>query len=126
MLSPNEFDLTKVVADDEPDSTSSSNDKPPIDHSYLEGLTIVLKVRSVPGPVNKLSVRLSTILGVLIWEFSSNHSGGYPVKSFTAEFRKYCSEEEINGTQQWHQLDPENIPSNVVRINEIFSMIFQS
>lgn len=103
---------------DEDATAWSSNEKPQIDDSFLEGLTIVLRVRSVPGPVTRLSVRLSTILGVLMWEFSSNYSGGYPVKSFTAEFRKYFDDfdEKTNATviQQWNQLDPENIPANVV------------
>lgn len=101
------------------DSSSWSSKEKVGDSSFLEGLTIVLKVRSVPGPVTLLSVRLSTILGVLMWEYQSNHSGGYPVKSFTAEFRKYIDIEDSNGTiQQWHRLDPENIPANVVRIFE--------
>lgn len=109
LVSPDEADLTHVGDED-----LSSSDKP-FDNSFLEGLTIVLKVRSTPGPVNKLSVRLSTIVGVLMWEFTSNHSGGYPIKSFTADFRKYFDADETNATlQKWHRLDPENIPANVV------------
>lgn len=119
MVSPaDESELTHVVGkDDESSWSSSSGAKPPVENeSFLEGLTIVLKVRSTPGPVNKLSVRLSTILGVLMWEFTSNNSGGYPIKSFTAEFRKYFDAEEMNATLgKWHRLDPENIPANVVR-----------
>lgn len=119
LVSPaDESDLTHVVGrDDESSWSSSSGAKVPIENeSFLEGLTIVLKVRSTPGPVNKLSVRLSTIVGVLMWEFTSNNSGGYPIKSFTADFRKYCDADEMNVTlQKWHRLDPENIPSNVVR-----------
>lgn len=116
LVSPDESDLTDVI-DDEDTSSWSSQEKP-VDNSFLEGLTIVLKVRSVPGPVTKLSVRLSTILGVLMWEYSSNNSGGYPIKSFTAEFRKYCADidEMTNATLLlWHRLDPQNIPANVVR-----------
>lgn len=80
------------------------------DNSSYEALTIVLRVRTAPEAVAKLVVSLSTILGVLMWEFSSNRSGGYPVKSFTAEFRKYVEDNET----EWQQLDPQNIPSNVV------------
>lgn len=111
LVSPDESELTQVGDDD----FSSSNDKI-TDNSFLEGLTIVLKVRSVPGQVSRLSVRLSTIIGVLMWEFPSNRSGGYPIKSFTAEFRKYFDIDETNlTTQLWHRLDPQNIPANVVR-----------
>lgn len=124
LVSPTESELTHVVGrDDDSSWSSSSGGKTPAEsESYLEGLTIVLKVRTTPGPVNKLSVRLSTILGVLMWEFTSNNSGGYPIKSFTAEFRKYFDADEINATlNKWHRLDPENIPANVVRdtLNEI-------
>lgn len=112
LVSPDESELTQVVNEDS--SSWSSNEKSS-DNSFLEGLTIVLKVRSVPGPVSKLSVRLSTIVGVLMWEFNSTNSGGYPIKSFTAEFRKYSDNDDSNATSnQWHQLDPENIPGNVV------------
>lgn len=114
-MSPTESDLTDVG--DEDGSSWSSSEKTS-DNSFLEGLTIVLKVRSVPGPVTRLNVRLSTILGVLMWEFSSNNSGGYPIRSFTAEFRKFINVDvDVNETAQlWHRLDPENIPSNVVGI----------
>lgn len=111
LVTPDESELMEVSRNEDTSSWSSSEKI--TDNSYLEGLTIVLKVRSVPGPVSKLGVRLSTILGVLIWEFPSNHSGGYPLKSFTAEYRKYSDIEESN-TQQWQLLDPQNIPANVV------------
>lgn len=112
LVSPHESELTDINDEDSPSWSSSEKT---IDNSFLEGLTIVLKVRSVPGPVSKLSVKLSTILGVLIWEFRSNHSGGYPVKSFTAEMRRFADADDINATSQlWHRMDPENIPGNVV------------
>lgn len=116
MVSPNESDLTKIDDYD-------SNERP-VDNSFLEGLTIVLKVRSVPGPVTRLSVRLSTILGVLMWEFPSNRSGGYPIRSFTAELRRYFDDrDDLNVTEQlWHRLDPENIPANVVNILMVFQL----
>lgn len=73
----------------------------------------MLKVRTAPGTMTKLGVSLSTVLGVMMWEFSSNNSGGYPIKSFTAEFRKYVEDNET----EWQRLDPQNIPSNVVSYN---------
>lgn len=109
-MSPIEDELTELGDYDLNERT--------IDNSFLEGLTIVLRVRSVPGPVTRLSVRLSTILGVLMWEFPSNRSGGYPIRSFTAELRRYFEDTDITNvtTQLWHRLDPENIPSNVVNV----------
>lgn len=114
LVSPDESELTQVG--DEDSSSWSSNERIG-DSSFLECSTIILKVRSVPGPVSRLSVRLSTILGVLMWEFHSNNSGGYPIKSFTTEFRRYFDIlDETNTTaHKWHRLDPENIPANVVR-----------
>lgn len=81
-----------------------------------EALNILLKVRSVPGPVSRLSIRISTILGVLMWDFKKNETGGYPLKSFTAEFRKYVvADIQRNITEhEWELLDPNNIPANVV------------
>lgn len=115
LVSPHESDLTDISDED---STSWSSNEKTIDNSFLEGLTIMLKVRSVPGPVTKLSVRLTTILGVLMWEFPSNRSGGYPVKSFTTEMRKISNDDDLNETSHlWHRLDPENIPGNVVGID---------
>lgn len=103
-----EDDLTEIGDYDSSERTS--------DNSFLEGLTIVLRVRSVPGPVTRLTVRLSTILGVLMWEFPMNRSNGYPVRSFTAELRRYFEDtEDVNVTTLlWHRLDPEDIPGNVV------------
>lgn len=80
---------------------------------YYEALTIILKVRSVPGPVARLGIRISTILGVMMWEFPKNHSGGYPIISFTAEVRKYTDSSCENATV-WERMDPNNIPANVV------------
>lgn len=111
LISPTEDDLTENGDYDSSERTT--------DNSFLEGLTIVLRVRSAPGPVTRLTVRLSTILGVLMWEFPTNRSGGYPVRSFTAELRRYRHFDEDTDTtnvttQLWHRLDPEDIPGNVV------------
>lgn len=90
-------------------------DESPNEQDYYEALTIILKVRTVPSAVTRLAVRISTILGVLMWDFPKNHTGGYPIKSFTADFRKYVDIANSNGTeQQWERLDPNNIPANVV------------
>lgn len=67
----------------------------------------------MPGPVSRFGVRLSTVLGFLIWEYPSNRSGGYPLISFTAQFRPYSDENSDNETL-WEILDPQNIPANVV------------
>lgn len=98
------------------DYASNYNDIETIEREgqFTEALTIKLKVRTVPGPVSRLTVRISTILGVLKWDFPKNHTGGYPLKSFTAEFRKYPTDED-NATE-WERLDPNNIPSNVVSV----------
>lgn len=104
-----------VIENEDENSSTWSSDEISKEIDFYETLTIVLKVRSTPGPVTRLSVRLSTILGVLMWEFSSNYSGGYPIRSFTAEMREYVDLNEINATEkEWHQFDPQNIPSNVV------------
>lgn len=58
-----------------------------------------------------------------MWEFSSHQSGGYPMKSFTAEFRRYTDIDVSNETERiWQRLDPHNIPANVVKCNFIRSM----
>lgn len=82
---------------------------------YYEALTIILNVRSVPGPVTSLGIRISTILGVMMWEFPKNHSGGYPIISFTAELRKY-TDLSCENASAWERLDPNNIPANVVNV----------
>lgn len=88
-----------------------------LDNDFAKELVLTLKVRSRPGPVANLTVRISTILGVLKWDFEKNNTGGYPLKSFTAQFRKYI-DPDLNCTNsselEWDRLDPRNIPSNVV------------
>lgn len=92
------------------DSTESDDIIESDDRSATEVLTVYLRVRAPPGPVSLISVRLSTVLGVLMWEFPTNHSGGYPIISFTAEYRNYNETHETD----WERLDPNNIPANVV------------
>lgn len=105
-----------IIEHESKDSSSVSSDEISNEIDFYEALTIILKVRSTPGPLTRLVVRLSTILGVLMWEFSSNNSGGYPIKSFTAEFHELRIDlEQSNVTEVfWHRLDPQNIPANVV------------
>ncbi|XP_054727318.1 contactin-2 [Anastrepha obliqua] len=75
-----------------------------------------LTVRTPPGPVTQLYFKASTILGFLIWRFNKNNSGGYPVRSFTAEFRNLSyNETPYNHTfeHEWSRMDPINIAPNV-------------
>lgn len=83
-----------------------------MDDTYVEAMQINVVIRTVPGPVSRLSLRISTILGVLMWEFKQNMSGGYPLKSFTAEFRRFAKNNEP--LREWERLDPTNIAPNVV------------
>ncbi|XP_034671427.1 uncharacterized protein LOC117903480 isoform X1 [Drosophila subobscura] len=75
-----------------------------------------LTVRTVPGPVTQLYFKASTILGFLIWRFNKTQSGGYPVRSFTAEFRNVSySQPPANASFEhaWSRMDPINIAPNV-------------
>uniref|UniRef100_W8BB96 Uncharacterized protein n=1 Tax=Ceratitis capitata TaxID=7213 RepID=W8BB96_CERCA len=75
-----------------------------------------LTVRTPPGPVTQLYFKASTILGFLIWRFNKTFSGGYPVRSFTAEFRNISySEMPYNKSfeHEWSRMDPINIAPNV-------------
>ncbi|XP_017488135.1 PREDICTED: uncharacterized protein LOC108376434 [Rhagoletis zephyria] len=77
-----------------------------------------LTVRTPPGPVTQLYFKASTILGFLIWRFNKANSGGYPVRSFTAEFRNVSyNETPYNHTfeHEWSRMDPINIAPNVVK-----------
>lgn len=105
-----------IIEHESKDSSSVSSDEISNEIDFSEALTIILNVRSTPGPLTRLCVRLSTILGVLMWEFSSNNSGVYPIKSFTAEFRELCIDLEQSSVTEmfWQRLDPQNIPANVV------------
>lgn len=81
-----------------------------VDGTFIESMKVRLIVRSVPCAVTRLTMRISTILGVLIWEYNRNTTYSHPLKSFTAEFRMY------NNTwpAPWERLDPINISPNVV------------
>ncbi|XP_068139645.1 uncharacterized protein [Drosophila tropicalis] len=76
----------------------------------------LLKVRTTPGPVTQLYFKASTILGFLIWRFNKTQSGGYPVRSFTAEYRNVSYDQmPVNETYEhaWSRMDPINIAPNV-------------
>lgn len=117
LINRNSLDIIDIMESDRL-KTKYKNILKFIHHKRIiyEALNILLKVRSAPGPVSRLSIRISTILGVLMWDFNKNETGGYPLKSFTAEFRKYVVVDiERNVTEQeWERLDPNNIPANVV------------
>lgn len=80
------------------------------DGAFVEALRVRVIVRSVPCAVTRLTMRISTILGVLIWEYNRTSTHAHPLKSFTAEYRMH------NATQPlpWERLDPKNISPNIV------------
>lgn len=79
---------------------------------------IRLSVRTTPGPVSQLYFKPSTILGFLVWRFNRTAaSGGYPVRSFTAEYRNVSYPEPPYNSSfehEWIRMDPINIAPNVV------------
>lgn len=80
--------------------------------SLINFKTIKLRVRTFPAPVSRFSVRASTIIAVLIWEYPPKDLSAFNVRSFTAEFRKLPVDE--NDTQLWINIDPYNISPNIV------------
>ncbi|XP_017870726.1 PREDICTED: uncharacterized protein LOC108618979 isoform X3 [Drosophila arizonae] len=75
-----------------------------------------LTVRTTPGPVTQLYFKASTILGFLIWRFNKTQSGGYPVRSFTAEYRNISYRQppyNASFEHAWSRMDPINIAPNV-------------
>ncbi|XP_037026614.1 contactin-2 [Bradysia coprophila] len=114
---------TCLISTSSPDASALLNDSAEIyqnlDDTYVEAMKVNVVVRTVPGPVSRLSLRISTILGVLMWEFKKNMSGGYPLKSFTAEFRQTVPINEP--LHEWERLDPINIAPNV-RYMEVYHL----
>lgn len=73
--------------------------------------------------MNLLWFKASTILGYLIWRFNATtNSGGYPVRSFTAEYRNVSPIE--NQTYPWSRLDPINISPNIVSMKKNIEAVF--
>lgn len=101
-----------------------------IEDEFQEYLRAKLSVRTPPGPVTQLYFKASTILGFLIWRFNQTNSGGYPIRSFTAEFRNVSyNETPISKADEheWSRMDPINIAPNVVSIKNtsiLLSVIF--
>lgn len=117
---------TCLISTSSPDASVLLNESAEIyqnmDDTYVEAMKIKIVVRTAPGPVSRLSFRISTILGVLMWEFKKNMTGGYPLKSFTAEFRRTAKNNEP--LREWERLDPTNIAPNVVTFLSIQSHYF--
>nr|XP_016937261.1 uncharacterized protein LOC108015359 isoform X2 [Drosophila suzukii] len=124
---------THPVVDDEGDGTSKesqgetesqkdSQQEPQVEDAVEEEVEYQaqqrtrLTVRTVPGPVSQLYFKASTILGFLIWRFNKTQSGGYPVRSFTAEYRNVSYKTPpVNASFEhaWSRMDPINIAFNV-------------
>ncbi|XP_034490347.1 uncharacterized protein LOC117793993 [Drosophila innubila] len=86
------------------------------EESYQAFQRIRLNVRTTPGPVTQLYFKASTILGFLIWRFNKTLSGGYPVRSFTAEYRNVSYRVQSSNASyehEWTRMDPINIAPNV-------------
>lgn len=87
-----------------------------VDGTFIEAMKVRLIVRSVPCAVTRLTMRISTILGVLIWEYNRNTTYSHPLKSFTSEYRMYNS----SWPAPWERLDPINISPNVVSARSVW------
>lgn len=112
---------SNILKESENMTKFDKNWQPLVAEEEFEALQKVkLIVRTTPGPVSQLYFKPSTILGFLIWRFNrSASSGGYPVRSFTAEYRNvsyptppYNSSFE----HEWIRMDPINIAPNVVSL----------
>ncbi|KRF82518.1 uncharacterized protein [Drosophila virilis] len=87
-----------------------------VEQAYQAYQRIKLTVRTTPGPVSQLYFKASTILGFLIWRFNKTQSGGYPVRSFTAEYRNVSYRTppaNASYEHEWSRMDPINIAPNV-------------
>uniref|UniRef100_A0A1B0FQ10 Fibronectin type-III domain-containing protein n=1 Tax=Glossina morsitans morsitans TaxID=37546 RepID=A0A1B0FQ10_GLOMM len=104
--SSNNFSLT----------TTTTTPSEVIEQEFRAFQKVNLTVRTPPGPVTQLYFKASTILGFLVWRFNKSDSGGYPVRSFTAEYRNVSYKEPpFNNSfeHQWSRMDPINIAPNV-------------
>lgn len=97
------------------ETTETTESLSHIEEEYQAYLRANLSVRTTPGPVSQLYFKASTILGFLIWRFNKSNSGGYPVRSFTSEFRNisYKDNESRKREHEWSRMDPINIAPNV-------------
>ncbi|XP_037920852.1 uncharacterized protein LOC119657813 isoform X2 [Hermetia illucens] len=112
--------LHKIFNASNPNETIISSTTEEAESEYYKSRKVLLIVRTPPGPVNLLWFKASTILGYLIWRFNATtNSGGYPVRSFTAEYRNVSPIE--NQTYPWSRLDPINISPNI-RQMEVYKL----
>lgn len=79
----------------------------------MENYKARVKVRTSPDAVAHLSARVTTIVGVLMWKFYPNQTGGHAIKCFTADYRQYNNDDNTNETK-WIRLDPSHITPNAV------------
>uniref|UniRef100_A0A1A9W8P3 Fibronectin type-III domain-containing protein n=1 Tax=Glossina brevipalpis TaxID=37001 RepID=A0A1A9W8P3_9MUSC len=97
-------------------TTTTTTPSDVIEQEFRAFQKVNLTVRTPPGPVTQLYFKASTILGFLIWRFNKSDSGGYPVRSFTAEYRNVSYRQPpLNNSfeHQWSRMDPINIAPNV-------------
>lgn len=117
---------TCLVSTTSREATLITNESPEMyqstDGTYIEAMKVRLFIRTVPCAVNRITMRISTILGVLIWDYNrtSTSGYGYPLKSFTAEYRVYSPENST--ANEWERLDPINISPNI-RYMEIYHLL---
>lgn len=102
---------------EEPKQLDKEQEEEEEEQKYQAFQRIKLTVRTTPGPVTQLYFKASTILGFLIWRFNKTQSGGYPVRSFTAEYRNISYRTppaNASYEHEWSRMDPINIAPNVV------------
>lgn len=88
-------------------------------NSLLEFFKAKIKVKTEPSPVKYLTARITTIIGVLMWDILPNHSG-YPLIYFSADYRQ-IDDFGINETE-WQRIDPKKITPNAV--SNFFALFF--
>lgn len=88
---------------------------------YVELRRVHVKVRTSPLAVSNFFVRASTIIAVLVWEVLPNRTGGYAIRDFTAEMRKFRMTDE-DPEERWETIDPRHISPNARQL-EIYHLI---
>ncbi|XP_055384900.1 uncharacterized protein LOC129614352 [Condylostylus longicornis] len=115
-------DSNEDILNDEQIYVNSLDELDLNNNSYTKSLSLNLTVRTTPGPVSQLYFKASTILGFLIWRFNKSNSGGYPLRSFTAEYRYIPDNVTADiDSIEWIKLDPINIAPNV-RQMEVYKL----
>ncbi|XP_058985357.1 probable serine/threonine-protein kinase vps15 isoform X2 [Musca domestica] len=106
----------KQAKESDDDANDDDDEDEDVVQEFQAFQKINLTVRTPPGPVSQLYFKASTILGFLVWRFNKTNSGGYPVRSFTAEFRNVSYDTPPYNSSfehQWSRMDPINIAPNV-------------